>query len=233
MFRRVEDKKVRLYERIIEEINRLLNAGELLPGDYLPPERELAETLGVSRVPVREALKTLEFMGVLKNTTKGAQVVDAGPLTSSGLQLIVGGRDAFEDLIEVRELIEVKVTELACERRTDEDLEALDQCINDMEQEVKLGGISVQSSLNFHRRLTKSARNSVLLRIMELLEGLLLEVREKSLSVPGRPAQSHEEHRRIVAAIRARDAKAACLEMAHHLAVMRENYAKYSAALGS
>jgi len=230
MFNKVEVKNHRLYEKIIDEINRLIQSGELKPGDYLPPERELAEQFGVSRVPVREATKTLEFMGVLENTTKGLRVTDSLTRSLVGLELDLKdiNSDTFSDLLEAREPIELKIVELACKNRTEDDLAAMDAVIAKMGQEVEKGMITPQTSREFHYSLTNACKNSVLTRILQLLDGLLGEVREQSLLAPGRYLQSYEESYRIIEAVRIGDAELACREMQLHMTVMRGHYEAYS-----
>lgn len=229
MFKKVENKKSRLYERIIDEINKLIDTGQLQPGDYLPSERDLAEMLGVSRVPVREAIKTLEFMGVLKNNSKGVYVAHTASAVSKSLQLVLdGGHDAFEDLIEMREFIESKAVELACQRRTDEDLEEMDIVLKRMEEETESDSININTSKAFHLALLRASKNSVLTRIVEIMDDLLYEVRERTLITPGRAKQSYEEQCRIVVAIRQRDVSLACKEMLEHIKHMRSHYTDYS-----
>ena len=229
MFNKVEVKNHRLYEKIIDEINRLIDTGELKPGDYLPRERELAEQFGVSRVPVREATKTLEFMGILQNSTKGLMVTD--PLTRglSGSEILLGNSsDTYADLIEAREPIELKIVELACKNRTEEDLAHMDAVLAKMKEEIDQGIVNDQASKEFHYTLMNACKNSVLKRLLALLDGLLEEVREQSLVTPGRYSQSYEESRRIIEAIRDGDARRACQEMQTHINMMRDNYHTYS-----
>lgn len=231
MFNKIEVKKHRLYEKIISEINQSIKSGKLKPGDYLPPERELAELFGVSRVPVREATKTLEFMGVLESTTKGLMINDSlsyGHFVNLERDLKCKSSDMFEDLLEARELIELKVVELACKNRTDEDLAEMDSVILKMGKEIEKGVININIAKEFHYILINACKNSVLMRLLQLLDSLLGEVRGQSLLTTGRYSESFEESRRIIEAIREGDTNLACKEMQIHMSAMRSNYQTYS-----
>lgn len=229
MFHKVEVKKDRLYEKIIDNIVELINAGTLAIGDYLPSERDLAEQFGVSRVPVREAIKTLEFLGVLESN-KGLRVADSFSQRLTLLRMTANkmGSDAFADVIEAREPIELKIVELACENHSDEDLAKLDKVVEKMQEELRTDCFSTLTAVEFHSIIMKACQNSILIRLSELMDGLLEEVREQSLLTTGRQQQSYAECFRIIDAIRNRDKKKARKEMIIHLSFMRKNYANSS-----
>ncbi len=122
----VKVEKTSISDNIIEQIQTMIESGILNPGDKLPSERELSEKLGVSRVPIREALKILQFINVIEvqqgnnYTIKGmgrARLLDLFEEVSNK-----GYDNILEDLKEIRITIETKAVKLACERRTEEDL---------------------------------------------------------------------------------------------------------------
>ncbi|MDD5170205.1 MAG: GntR family transcriptional regulator, partial [Syntrophales bacterium] len=119
---------VRLYEIIVERIKRMILEGELKAGDRLPSERELADMFQVSRVPVREALKILEFMEILQHVRGDGiylKSVGVNDLLSKMDFMVETSSDIISDLFEARGALEVKAVELAAIRRTDADLQAM------------------------------------------------------------------------------------------------------------
>ena len=112
-------------DKIIDQIRSLIRTGQLKPGDKLPPERKLVEQFGVGRGHVRDALKKLEFYGILKTLPQnGTVVAGMGVKALEGLISNVLDIEApdFYSLVETRMMLELKAVELAAERRTDGDL---------------------------------------------------------------------------------------------------------------
>ena len=141
-----ENRNRKLYEEITARLLEQISEGTLKPGDRLPPERTMAEDYGVSRTAVREALRSMEMMGVVESrvgegtyirTPSFADVVD--PFSMVVAQ---SGRLGSE-LIEVRLILETEVAGLAARRRTEEQLAALEGTLEDMRQDIEAGGVGV------------------------------------------------------------------------------------------
>src|SRR6056297_3128640 len=118
-------KKIRLYESIVKQIQHLINEGDLIPGQRLPPERELSEELGVSRTSIREALRALETMGYLESKVGvggGTYVkeVTFSNIVSPFSATLLQNDDFIVELLEVRLVLEIEVARLAATRRTDD-----------------------------------------------------------------------------------------------------------------
>lgn len=213
-------KKVPLYEQIAEQIKKEISEGRLQPGDKLPSERELAEQLGVSRVPVREAIGMLRLMGVIETKYGGGATVkglEKSRVIEEIDMLISNHTDDKLDLIEARLVIETGCTKLACIRRNEKDLERLKEAIAAMQKEVDEGKAPVESSMEFHRAVLMATKNKVLYRMAMMFSDLLRQTRVISLNRPDRPHTAIEEHLSILKAIVERDSETAAQLMETHL----------------
>lgn len=221
--------RTRLYEQVAGQITSWIDANGLQAGDRLPPERELAARLGVSRATLSQALVALEVIGVVTVRHGDGTVVTEA---SRGQQRIV---DAIRDhahrlpeVIETRDALETKIAELAALRRTDDDLARIDDALAAMEADVEDGGRGVEGDERFHGAVTAAAHSLLLARLMEEIGDLIRETRIESLSQPGRPRDSLAGHRAVAEAIRAGDPEAAAramhahVEMVSDVALLRE-----------
>ncbi|HEV8338851.1 MAG TPA: FadR/GntR family transcriptional regulator [bacterium] len=217
-FERVRRTKV--YEEVAAQIQRQIADGALRPGDRLPAERELAEAFGVSRSSVRDAIRVLELAGLVVPRQGEGTVVRELTMESlvSPLASVLGTRkDLLADLLEARRLIEPGVASRAAVQASEEDLEALGAILGRQAEEIAHGRLGVEEDSAFHYRLATAARNQVILKVIDVLMDLLQEARARSLQVRGRPRRSLHGHRRILAAVRRRDAEGAGEAMEQHL----------------
>jgi GntR family transcriptional repressor for pyruvate dehydrogenase complex len=215
-------QRSRLYEQLVERLLALMHELELVPGDRLPPERELAADLGVSRASVRQALVVLEVQGLVAvRHGEGAILLDARP-DDAVLSAVEAHRRRLPEVIEAREALEVKLASLAAERRTDEDLSRLEGALDEMARAVERGERGLEGDELFHGAVTAAARSALLADLMTAISQAIRETRIESLSQPDRPRQSLESHRAIAEAIRARDAAAAGAAMAEHIKLVSD-----------
>ena len=216
-----------LYRQISEQMRRSIIEGQFKAGEKLPSERELAKLFGVSRIPVREALKTLEFMGIVEYVRGDGIYVRTLSMRDllSHVEFAVQDdvRQTLTDLFEVRESIEVKAVQLAARRRTEADLEALQMAVWDMERDIQWGRNHKQSSLDFHNAIFAASKNILLCRINDVLIDLQRLSRQRSSEVPGREAVSLDYHRRILAMVCEQDADQAGRIMLEHLRYARKS----------
>lgn len=215
--------RTRLYEQVAGQITSWIDANGLQAGDKLPPERELASRLGVSRATLSQALVALEVVGVVTVRHGDGTVVTEA---SRGQQRIV---DAIRDhahrlpeVIETRDALETKIAELAALRRTDDDLARIDDALAAMEADVEDGGRGVEGDERFHGAVTAAAHSLLLARLMEEIGDLIRETRIESLSQPGRPRDSLAGHRAVAEAIRAGDPEAAARAMHAHVEMVSD-----------
>jgi GntR family transcriptional regulator, transcriptional repressor for pyruvate dehydrogenase complex len=209
-----------LYLQIVEHVRQWILKGELKDGDLLPSERELAQMFDVSRVPVREALKVLEFLGAVKHVRgKGVYVKRIGishVLDNIGF-LMADPTHLLQDLYEARQGLERQAAMLAAERRTDEDLLLMEGEILEMEKMMALGGDVGEASVRFHSAFIMASHNAMLMRINELLVDLLRFSRSRSLQQPSRYVDVLRDHRLILEKIRQRDSIGAAQVLCEHL----------------
>ena len=223
----------RYYEYVIENIKGMITRGELRCGERIPSERELAARFNVSRVPIREALKILEYMGVLDSSRGDGTYVKNIVVEDLIGRLdfpITATADTLMDLLELRISLESFAAFYAAQRRTDEDIAALDQTIKDMREAKKTpctDGDSVQKlreiSYEFHRLLVRSAHNSVLSSVYENLYELLDVSRQFTTDNSGISYNSILAHEAIFNRIVQQDADGAREAMDEHLSDVRVN----------
>lgn len=195
-----------LRELVFESIREAIIGGQLPPGERLM-EIQLAEEMGVSRTPVREAIRKLELEGlVVMIPRKGAYV--------SGLSM----KDISE-VFEIRGALEGLAAELASERITEEELENLERHLVRIAEGIEKGDITsvVEIDTDFHAMLYTACRNQRLGQIINNLREQIQRFRQTSLSYPGRMRLALEEHRRIVEAISARDPELARRLASEHI----------------
>jgi len=217
-------RRIRLYEGIVEQIEGLLEKGELHPGDQLPPERQLADQFEVSRASVREALRALELLGIVETRPGGGTFVRQAtpedlkrPLTS----LMARGQ-ALADVIEFRGLIEPALAALAAERITPEQLKELGEIFAKQERKVAAGEPWAEEDTRFHELIGQAARNELLTTVLGVIWSVLRESREQWLQTNQRAHTSLDAHRRILAALAAHDAEAARRAAAEHIKAVGE-----------
>lgn len=186
-------------------------------GDRLPPERELATRLGVSRATVSQALVAMEVVGVVAVRHGDGAVLVESSGTSKVVDALRRHAQQLPDIIEAREALESKLAALAAVRRTDDDLARIDAALEVMAKDIAAGGRGVEGDELFHAAVTTAGHSALLQRLMGEISELVKETRIESLSQPERPRESLEGHRRIAAAIRDRDAAAATEAMRDHV----------------
>lgn len=157
---------------IIRQIRELITSGQISPGDRLPSERKLAEKLGVSRTHVRDAIRKLEFYGILKTLPQSGTVV-AG-LGISALEGLISDvlkleESDFKSLVETRVLLECHGARLAAERRTAEDILEIKKALTSYEKKVRQGEQAVEEDLMFHLKIAEASKNSVLKSLMLII----------------------------------------------------------------
>jgi GntR family transcriptional repressor for pyruvate dehydrogenase complex len=206
----------------VEQLIQFIEDESVSVGQLLPPERELAEQLGVSRATLSQALVALEVLGVIEVHHGTGATVISRPSLASVIRGLHEHSSRLPDIIEARRTIEVKLAELAADRRTDEDMKLIDDALQSMADEIAGGARGVNGDELFHGAVTAAAHSPVLAQMMGLIHEMVLESRIESLGQPGRPQQSLQSHRNIAEAIRNRAKDAAAAAMDHHLHMVSE-----------
>jgi GntR family transcriptional repressor for pyruvate dehydrogenase complex len=222
MFERVQTKKV--YIEIVEQIQNLILNGKIKPGDRLPPERMLAEKLGVSRPPLREAMSALEILGIIEcRGGKGNFVKKKFNSTNYKQQMeeLENEESPFE-LLEARKVIETEIAALAAEKATLPDIAEVEKVLKKMENALDDVPKAMEFDTEFHIAVAKAAHNSVLLETMIFLarglsDSMWVNIKEKLWEQPGNPRKYIKEHKEIIDAIKNKNQEGARTKMNDHL----------------
>jgi GntR family transcriptional repressor for pyruvate dehydrogenase complex len=219
-------KKTRLYEEIVKQLLDLINKGELKPGDRLPPERELAVQLNVSRTAIREALRAMELMGFIDSKVGGGtfiRQVTIDNVIDPFTILLAQDKKLILELIEVRQFLEKELAKFAALRIDDQKAAEIQTALDLMKSEIDKGEIGIAGDNAFHDAIAKAAGNTAMARILDMCGDLLSYTRQATLLIPGQPQKSLEDHQGIFEAIRAKDDKTASRLMVEHLMKAQKN----------
>jgi GntR family transcriptional repressor for pyruvate dehydrogenase complex len=218
MFETVDRKSVA--DRVCDQIRSQILAGQLKPGSQLPAEKTLIRTFGVSRPTLREALSKLVGQGLLVvRPGQGAFVAepDASLLTAQLDRFVRIGPGSYEDLVEVRRILEVSIAGLAAQRAEGEDLERLRKTLAEMDESLQSPEEYVEAHLAFHRGLAEATGNAIFPLFMDVLNDLLRKRTHAILHQVGAVEQRQMWHHRIYKAVADHDVAAARDAMEQHL----------------
>jgi GntR family transcriptional repressor for pyruvate dehydrogenase complex len=209
-------------EEVISQLREMIHRGELRPGDRLPPERDLARILGVSRPTLRGGIRSLAAVGVLESRQgAGTFVVKSdGPpaLDSSPLRLMASLHGfTSAEMFEARQSLEMAVAGLAAERATSDHMALLSEEITGMYASLDDPEQFLVHDMRFHQAVASASRNRILTSLMNMVATILFDVRRKTVNRAKDLKESAEMHRHIYRAIRARDSEGARDAMRNHL----------------
>ena len=199
-------KKTKLYEEISKQIISLINSGELKPGERLM-EIHLADKLGVSRTPIREAIRKLELEGLVTMIPRrGAEVAQ---ITEKNLK----------DVLEVRRALDALTVELACERITDEELAQLEEAKELFVKSTKTKDANkiAKADVAFHDIILIASRNDRLTQMISNLSQQMYRYRLEYVKDDAHYEKLIEEHNTIFEAIRRRDSKVGAEAIISHI----------------
>ncbi|GAA1946699.1 FadR/GntR family transcriptional regulator [Microbacterium aquimaris] len=209
-------------DNAIAAIKGMIQAGELHPGDRLPPERELGERLGVSRNSLREAVKSLETINVLSvRRGDGTYVTSLEPtLLLEGISFLVDIHDdaTLIEMFGVRRVLEAAAARAAATRATPALVTRLEEILESSRGAESVDDL-VEHDTVFHREIASAARNRYLSGMLDTLSSSTVRARVwRGLSQGGAVERTLAEHRAILDAIRAGDADLASALMTTHIA---------------
>jgi GntR family transcriptional regulator, transcriptional repressor for pyruvate dehydrogenase complex len=222
LLNRVNDR--RISELIVDQVRSLIHEGKLKPGDRLPPEREMCERFGVSRVTVREALRVLEASGLVEihvGAHGGAYVTQptSDKVRDSIMDLLTLSSVKASDVTEVRMVLEVGIIPILCAKAEPEDLAALYEICDRQAAALKGGDHDVSLSAEFHSRLAEATHNTAFAMLIHSFHGpLLMSLAKAQETAPEMGRRGVQEHRAILAAIEAKDPELGERIMREHLA---------------
>jgi GntR family transcriptional repressor for pyruvate dehydrogenase complex len=217
-------RRDKVYEGVAKQIERLI-LKKLRPGDKLPSERELAEMLAVSRSSIRDAIRSLELMGMVE-PRQGAGTIVREISSDSLVNPLANARKRKEELLgellDFRKMLEPPLAARAATRVSADEISEMEEILERQEEKLRGGDSTIAEDSEFHYAIALASGNSVVLKVLDTLMDLLRDSRERSLQVEGRPPKSLAGHRRILAAIKRHDAEAAKVAMRRHIEDVEE-----------
>lgn len=192
-------------ELVVQRIKELLQQGELKAGSRLPPERELADMLGISRPSLRTALKALSVMGIIRaKPGAGTFIAESLPeIFAEPMEFMTLIQNTqMGELFEARRIIETGLVELAAERATSEHLKALSGEIEGMRKTLNDPEKFLQHDVRFHQALAAASGNRIMAGMMDTVAALLLQVRRESIARATDKEDAVEWHEQIYDAVR-------------------------------
>lgn len=227
-------QSLKVFEQVAVQIEQRILDGELRSGDRLPTERELAEQFQVSRTAVREALKTLAQKGLVDmRPGRGTIVIDGA---SSALQnsiglamrLKLGEVGGSNNLVEVREILEVEIAGLAAARATEKEIAAMRDAVQTMDLSLQNADAFIAADNRFHEALAEATQNPLILILVKSIVNLLSEQRKQIFDHDGGPQRGQIHHKSILGSVIAHDPETARAAMRAHLRQVREDAGGFS-----
>src|SRR5438445_1364913 len=212
-------RRNKVYEEVARQIERLI-LKKLRPGDKLPSERELAELLGVSRSSIRDAIRSLELVGLVEPRQGAGTVVrdvSAASFINPLSNALVHKRQLVNELLDFRKMLEPPLAARAATHASAEEITEMEEILRRQDDKLRRGELAIEEDSEFHYNVAMASDNSVVLKVLDVLMDLLRETRERALQVEGRPQKSLAGHRRILMAIKRRDPAAAEDAMRRHI----------------
>lgn len=221
--RRVTSKKIS--DEIYEQIKDLILSGIFKPGDRLPPERELAEKLGVSRPVVREAINRLIAKGYVENIHGSGNYVlsitersfEEGPIDD----FLKRSEENLPFIVEVRKILETWSAAMSAVRAEDRDLEMIEEYLKEFEVAVTRGKDWYKIDANFHMSIAYATHNPLLIHLMDsifhMIEKVTLKIEQKVHSDREKSLNLLNQHREIYEAIRSKNPELAYIKMMEHM----------------
>jgi GntR family transcriptional repressor for pyruvate dehydrogenase complex len=207
-------------DRVVEHVRRLIQKGELKPGDRLHGERDLAVELGLSRPSVRSGLEALEAMGVVVSRRGAGTFIAEGPpdLGREPLRLLASLHGfSMNEMFEARMVLEVGAAHLAAANARAEHLASMAEEVTEMFASLEDPASFLRHDVRFHRAVAGGCGNRVLAALVEMVAAQFYEIRKETIRHARDLRESAEMHRRIYRAIRAHDPAGAREAMAEHL----------------
>lgn len=220
-----EIKKNNICDQIVDKIKGSILRGDFKPGDQLPNERQWAEIFNVSRISVREALRSLRQMGFLETRPgEGTFVkeINSGFLANAFSSYLAYGNRPIVEVLELRELMEVRAAQLAAERADNEDIIHIKNCKDEVEEIIRntsdiTKSAFYQADLEFHKAIARASKNSLYEKIIDAIRETLKIHQELSIKEPEGYKKIIYYHREIFESIKNKNPERASQIMYEHL----------------
>jgi GntR family transcriptional repressor for pyruvate dehydrogenase complex len=213
-------RKVTAAELVVTRVRAMIERGEVRAGGRLPPERELARQLGVSRPSVRSGLKSLAAMGVVQIRQGAGTFITGGPpvLGSEPLRFLAALHGFTRpQMFEARLVLEVAVAGLAAERAAPDRIIAISDEVTGMYTSLDAPETCLEHDIRFHQAVAAASDNPILASVVEMISKMFYELRRATIAKATDLKVAADEHRAVYQAIRARDPERAGRAMGDHL----------------
>ncbi|MFT8351925.1 FadR/GntR family transcriptional regulator [Clostridium saccharoperbutylacetonicum] len=224
------NKNPKVYEQVIDDIKNKIKSGEIKKGDRLPSERELSESLGVSRTSIREAIRALEVIGLVESRRGAGNYIKTNfedslfePLSVMFMLQESSPREMFD----VRESLELQCARLSSKNIQDNELSLLAAILDRMylaENEEE----SLELDIKFHYIVAKASRNVLLINVLQVISQLMDEFikkfRMQILHVGNTKESLLEIHENLYRALKCRDEAKVYSAMKEHFNLIRKAY---------
>ena len=216
-------RKSRVYHNIFDDLQQRIRRGDWLPGERMPSIAQLAKEMNVGAGSIREALRSLQSIGLVKiEHGSGVYVVGTRPSTEFSSHFQNVGDELILALAETRRIMEPELAALAAERATEHELDEIEKIVQQMEDASQHGSDFADLDVSFHRQIAQAARNPILSQTMEGVSDLFLESRRAILLEHDALLRALRYHALIAEALRHRNAPQARLLMQGHMNSMSE-----------
>jgi len=214
-------KKVTVVEQAIQKIYDLIKEQNLKENDRLPSERDLAQMLGISRPSLREAIRVLDMMGVIKVEQGNGIIIETSQLSESLIKplsfALLLNKRVFLELFEARKIIEAECAELAASRATEKEIKEMSSIFKSLEENKYNREKSITYEIELHECIVDASKNLVLKKILTSIKDLLRGSRYMTVPSTGVSAETRKNHSRLIKAISERNSDEARKIMLEHL----------------
>jgi GntR family transcriptional repressor for pyruvate dehydrogenase complex len=224
------NKAPRVYDQVIEQIKNKIKNGEIKKGDRLPSEREMSESLGVSRASIREALRALEVIGLVESRQGAGNYIKTNfgnSLFEPLSVMFMLQESSIEEMYDLRETLELQCSRLSAKNIENNELELLTAILDRMYM-AKNEEESLELDVKFHYLIAKTSRNILLINVLEVISQLMDEFIKKSRMQILHKGNTRENlleiHENLVRALKCRDESKAYKAMEEHFALIKKAY---------
>ena len=207
-------KRRTLHEQVMVQLAAYIRGGKLKPGDRLPPERELAERMQVSRPTIREALRIMQLQSLIVSRPGAGTFIAEGNAQSLAQAVT---QIALRDIFEARMLLDPSIAALAASRATPADVEKLKSILHQQEEQMRRGGDGATSDIAFHSAIAEATHNRALIRLARVLSEIFAPSRDTFFQSYERAKKSLSFHKRILESIEAHSPVSARRAMSEHI----------------
>lgn len=215
-------KRVAMPTLIAQQIQEMVQNGELKPREKLPSERELCEQFDASRTAVREGIAALISKGILERRNKGIFVCEINNrIVTESMELLISAKNiSISDVLEARSILEIENAGLAALRASEQDIEFLQRCVQKIEDPSNSEAVIRDAAADFHRGVARATHNSLIEDFFMVLYDVFYNDPRSIATV----SESANSHRDILVKIIQRDESGARKEMKKHLEIVRRSY---------